>query len=169
MQNEACVPAYTNTHRTVCMYEQVQTSSVRKSDEGNNTTEGFRAEEAIVYDLHDQSRVVMYFLCKKPPKAERFAYIYIYTIRAYKAKSLTWSAQWKGCFTTTQAISESGTLGYSTYPEVKTDFTPQRQKDYKEHIHVSYLYKRINGVMNNTTSKPEGEKAVFFSVCKSPY
>lgn len=34
---------------------------------------------------------------------------------------------------------------------------------------MSYLYKRINGVMNNITSQPEGEKAVFSSICVSPY
>lgn len=37
---------------------------------------------------------------------------------------------------------------YSTYPEVKTDFTTWKQEDYKEHIHTSYLYK----LMNTTTS-----------------
>lgn len=69
----------------MCMYEQVQTPSARKSGEGNTTTKGFRVKE-----VHDQSYTAIRYICyakKKTPKAERFAYKYIYTICAHKAKS----------------------------------------------------------------------------------
>lgn len=42
----------------MCVYEQVQTSSARKSGEGNITTKGFRVKE-----VHDQSYTAIRYIC----------------------------------------------------------------------------------------------------------